>query len=199
MHARRTTLRCLFVAWVLGWAVAVYLPSALIVLAGLSPLAEGRAPFGAIFAVADEVAPAAKIGFGLLFGAFLLLARRLSAWQGPRAAAGDMVLAAIAMLLVLAILPADWSRGFGVGLTGTRFAIAPTLIYLAGAAAAGLVFTLAEARCLARSGAIGDGGNRLTGQPQGSGLTEDERQAISAAAERGARRGFLRGINRGGD
>lgn len=145
---RRTTPKCVFAAWIVGWAVAVYLPSALIYLAGLSPLARGRAPLGGIFAVADEVAPFAKIGFGVAFAALTFAARRLAPSRGPVAIAVDLMAACVAMLLVLAVLPQDWSRGFGIGLTGSRFAPAATMIYLAGALAAGLAFSLSEARCL---------------------------------------------------
>jgi hypothetical protein len=139
--------RCFFVAWVAGWCVAVYLPSAAIALTGLSPLAAGRNPASATFAVADQVAPAAKILFALLFGLMLLAARRFIRSSPGQRLATDMLAACIATLLVLAFLPAEWSRGFGIGLTGKRFAALPLLIYLAGALLAGLSFSLSERRC----------------------------------------------------
>jgi len=54
------------------------------------------------------------------------------------------------MLLVLALLPEQWSPGFGIGLMGRRFAPEVTIIYLAAALLSGLVFSLSEAKCLAR-------------------------------------------------
>ena len=64
------------------------------------------------------------------------------------AANGDWLVAlgALAMLL-LAFLPEAWSRGFGIGLTGARFDPATLPWYLIGGAAAGLAFSLADAKC----------------------------------------------------
>jgi hypothetical protein len=141
--------KCFFAAWIFGWVVAIYLPSALFALTGLSPLAEGRGFFAATFAIADEVAPAAKIGFAVLLG-LLLFATRKARLRRAAIIAADMLFACAAMFLVLALLPAAWSRGFGVGMVGVRFMQDVTLIYLAGAALAGLVFSLSEARCRGR-------------------------------------------------
>ncbi len=149
-RSRRLSLKCVFIAWILGWVVAVYLPSALIAATGLSPLVEGRTLPMAIFAVADEVAPLAKIGFALLFGLFMFGARKLLAMRAVAAALADAALAAAAMLLTLALLPADWSRGFGIGLSGERFAPDATAIYLLGAVLAGILFSVSEGRCAAR-------------------------------------------------
>jgi hypothetical protein len=147
---RPISLKCVFVAWILGWATAVYLPSALIAAAHLSPLADGRSLPAATFAVADEVAPFAKIGFALAFALLLLGTRKLSVLRRLTAALTDAALAAAAMLLTLTLLPADWSRGFGIGLTGVRFSPDVTAIYLLGAALAGVVFAISEGRCVGR-------------------------------------------------
>lgn len=149
-EARPASLKCVFIAWIFGWVTAIYLPSALIAALGLSPLAEGRSLPAATFAVADEVAPFAKIGFAIAFALFMVTARKLLRARGFAALLADAVLAAAAMLLTLAALPADWSRGFGIGLTGERFAPDVTAIYLLGAVLAGLVFAIAEARCAGR-------------------------------------------------
>ena len=153
MKSVRTVIpKCLFAAWIFGWVTAVFVPSALIALAKLSPLAGGKGILSGTFAVADEVAPAAKLGFATLTGAFMLIPRRVLPVRGISAVGVDMLLAATAMLLVLALLPEQWSRGFGIGLTGTRFAPTATLIYLAGALLSGLVFSLSEAKCSTRTG-----------------------------------------------
>jgi hypothetical protein len=149
---RAVTPKCFFGAWIFGWVTAIFVPSALIVLAELSPLSSGKGILIGTFAVADEVAPAAKLGFGTLTAAFMLAARWVLPVRGISAVAIDMLLAGIAMLLVLVILPEQWSRGFGIGLTGTRFAPAATLFYSAGALLSGLVFSLSEAKCSAREG-----------------------------------------------
>ena len=148
---RSTSLKCFFAAWIFAWVIAIFVPSILIAWAGLSPLAQGRGLPAAILAVADEAAPAAKIGFAFLMGLFLVLARKAIRTQNAVAVGADILLAVLAMLLMLALLPADWSRGFGIGMTGTRFAPAATLIYLAGAGLAGLAFSLSEAKCLRRT------------------------------------------------
>ena len=149
---RPISLKCFFTAWIFGWVVAIYVPSALIALSGISPLSAGKSFFGALLAVADEVAAAAKIGFAALLALMLFGARKAAPPRRRVAVAADMVLACLAMLATLLLLPAEWSRGFGIGITGARFDRDATLIYLAGAALAGLSFSLAEARCLAAVG-----------------------------------------------
>jgi len=139
--------KCFFIALIAAWVVAIFLPSAIVAAAGLSPLAAGRNLAAATIEVADEVAPAAKILFALLL-ASLLYARRK--WLPVAALPADMLVACVAMLTVLALLPPDWSRGFGIGLAGTRFDPTLLAIYLLGAALAGLAFHLAERKCLRR-------------------------------------------------
>lgn len=138
---------CFFVALIAGWVAAIFVPSAIVAAAGLSPLAAGRNLASATFAIADEVAPAAKIGFALVF-ALLLYARR----SGTRLPAlpADMLIGCVAMLTVVALLPLHWSRGFGIGLVGSRFDPTLLVIYLLGGALAGLAFHQAESRCRRR-------------------------------------------------
>ena len=149
--ARKIPLKCLFAAWIFAWVTAIYLPSALIATTGLSPLAEGRGLLAGTFAVADEVSPAAKIGFALLFVGLAFAARRLAAPRAAAAVALDMLAGALAILAMLALLPADWSRGFGIGLSGSRFAPVPTAIYLTSALLSGLVFAFSAGRCARRA------------------------------------------------
>jgi hypothetical protein len=141
--------KCLFIGLIFGWVVAIFLPSALIAMLGLSPLAQGRSFPAATFAVADEVAPLAKIGFILLLAAGLIAARCFLRARREIVAA-DVLIAVAAMLATLAFIPAEYSRGFGIGLGGGRFSAGPLAIYLIGAVAAGLTAGLAEARCIAR-------------------------------------------------
>jgi hypothetical protein len=141
--------KCFFIALIFGWVVAIFLPSALIAMLGVSPLAQGRSFPAATFAVADEVAPLAKIGFMLLLAPALVVARRFL--HARRAIVAAYVLLAVAaMLATLAFIPAEYSRGFGIGLGGARFSPGPLAIYLIGAAAAGLTAASAEVRCIAR-------------------------------------------------
>jgi hypothetical protein len=78
----------------------------------------------------------------------VMSARRGGAGRGPLI---HCVIGVVSIALVVALLPEYWSRGFGVGLDGTRFAPLPTAIYLIGGLASGAVFLLAEARCMSRS------------------------------------------------
>lgn len=140
--------KCFFLALLLAWVVAVFGGSALIAAAGLSPLVAGRSLPSAIWAVADEVAPAAKLGFVIALAPLLLAVDRLAA---PRLSPFLAVLAACAaMLSTLALVPAAYSRGFGIGLTGARFDPVPLLLYLASASVAGVAFSVSSARCRAR-------------------------------------------------
>ena len=146
--ARVISPKCFFIAWIFGWVVAVYLPSAAIALARLSTLTKDQGFFAATLAIADEVSPAAKIGYAVLLALLLFAARRLPKLRRNSTLVLDVALACLAMLLVIALLPAEWSRGFGVGLSGVRFEAEATVIYLTSAAASGFTFHRSEAKCL---------------------------------------------------
>lgn len=146
--ARPSSPKCFFIAWVLGWTTAVYLPSLLITLLSLSPLPSVGNLFLDVFQVADEVSPAAKLTYGILFGALAMSARAGGASRGMPI---NVPIGVISMALVVALLPEDWSRGFGIGLSGVRFDPLPAAVYLAGGIASGIVFSLVEAKCLSRN------------------------------------------------
>jgi len=146
--ARPTSAKCFFVAWVLAWATAVYLPSLLIAVLSLSPLPSVGNLLLDVFEVADEVSPAAKISYGILFGVLVISARAGGAGRGVPT---NVLIGVISIAMVVALLPENWSRGFGIGLNGVRFDPLPTAIYLIGGFASGVVFSLSEAKCLLRS------------------------------------------------
>lgn len=145
--ARPTSPKCFFIAWVLAWATAVYLPSLAITLLSLSPLPSGGNLFLDTFQVADEVSPAAKLTYAVLFGALVMSARAGGAGRGVSI---NVLVGVISIALVVALLPEYWSRGFGIGLKGVRFEPLLTAIYLIGGFASGVVFSLLEAKCLSR-------------------------------------------------
>ena len=66
----------------LAWATAVYLPSLMIAALSLSPLASAGNLLLDTFEVADEVSPAAKLTYAVLFGALVITARVGGARRG---------------------------------------------------------------------------------------------------------------------
>ena len=146
--AQPTSPKCFFIAWMLAWATAVYLPSVMIAALSLSPLASAGNLLLDTFEVADEVSPAAKLTYAVLFGALMITARVGGARRG---ASIHVLIGVISIALVVALLPEYWSRGFGIGLNGVRFDPLPTAIYAIGGVASGVVFSQLEAKCLARS------------------------------------------------
>lgn len=153
--ARMTSFRCAGPAWVIGWAVAVFLPSAIIAFAGISahsrPIGSGFAHLGATtFAVADEVGPAAKLLLGALLAGLWFGAARLRPTTPVQAVAANVAAGVAAIIGALLLVPADYSRGFGVGLTGARLDPHTLPVYLLGGIAAGLAFTQSLRRCARR-------------------------------------------------
>lgn len=143
---RRFRPRCLFLGMIFGWVVAIYVPSALIAAFGLAPPGTPEGILAATWHMTDEIGPFAKLTFAALAAAFFL-GTRLAPMPLALRAAADAALGALAMFLLLAFLPADWSRGIGIGLSGQRFDPALLPIYLLGGALAGLTFSLADAKC----------------------------------------------------
>jgi len=155
-------LRCWLPALLAGWVTMVFVSSALIVLRGV-PNAMTRAGVGrpgliaATLRVADEMAPAAKLMLVVLFAALLWFGER---WRRPDrtrhappswpAYAVNIVLGIAAMVLTLALVPADFSRGFGIGLTGARFDPAVLPLYFLSTALAAVAYTVSLSRCRAR-------------------------------------------------
>lgn len=132
-----------------AWAAGLYIASALIAVLELAPAARGCGAACALM-VADAVSPPAKLMVGALLGALMLAARRRQPAGFAAMALRDAIAGMVAVALALALIPAGWSRGFGLGLFEQRFAPLPTLIYLASAAAGAVVGTLLERSCRRR-------------------------------------------------
>lgn len=136
--------RCLALGMVIAWIVALYFPSFILAATGAVSTLDGI--LAATWALADRVGLPAKAMLALLTAALLLAARRLP--LGPRLRlAADGLLGAVAMFLLIALLPAAWSDGIGVGLTGRRFDPATLPAYLAGGLLAGLAYSYADRKC----------------------------------------------------
>jgi hypothetical protein len=139
-------IKCWLGALLLAWVVQIFGTSALVAI-----FLHSEATVPAIWAVADDVAPFAKISF-ILFLALLVTPLRhhdLAAW--PSQLAWWTMASVTALLLVLALLPAYLSRGFGIGLTGARFDPAVLPVYLSGAILGGIAGGLLHRRCRLRS------------------------------------------------
>jgi hypothetical protein len=160
-------LRCWLVALLSGWVTMVFASSALIVLRGVPnamtrPGMGSPGPIAATWRVADEMGPAAKLLLVVLFAALMWLAERVRGQQAPAVPksarqkqrwatyAVNIVLAIAAMLLTLAFVPANYSRGFGIGLTGVRFSVLALPVYVVSAALGALAYTVSLARCRSR-------------------------------------------------
>lgn len=99
--------------------------------------------------VADDMGPAVKISLILVFS-LLFLALRKYIINDNRLIVYliNCFLAFASVILVLAFLPAEFSRGFGIGLTGSRFDKQMMPYYLGGALLGGLVFSFSYLRSL---------------------------------------------------
>ncbi|MCD2323557.1 hypothetical protein LQ953_05950 [Sphingomonas sp. IC-56] len=148
---RSSGVRCFGIAWVLGWAVAIYLPSVLIAWDQLGGRFDLRRLLADTWHVADAMAPGAKLMLGGLMLVGFLAADRFGRNRRVAVVLGA-VAGAAALLLTLLLLPAEWSRGFGIGLTGERLPRGLLPFYLGGAAVAGVFNALSVAACRAKLG-----------------------------------------------
>ena len=150
------TAKCFLFGWVAGWAAMLYLSCVLIWLAGLARVVSGAHGAAAVFAIADAVSPWAKLAIGIAIGACLLARRWLMPLAGGQGLLADGVLAAVGMALSLALLPQEWSAGFGIGLTGARFAPLASLLYLCSALLGGVLAGQLEASCRTNRSKLND-------------------------------------------
>ncbi|MDX2209059.1 MAG: hypothetical protein SFV20_01730 [Sphingopyxis sp.] len=124
------------------WVVQIFGTSAM--LAGMNA---GTLPaLATVWQLADEVGPVAKIAFVAVL-AVLLAATRRRDYSAPEQIILWAGISGLAVLMVLALLPADFSRGFGIGFSGVRFASATLPIYIGGAVVGGMVGAVVERRC----------------------------------------------------
>jgi len=142
----------------------VFVSSALIVLRGVPSVMtrSGVGHPGAIAAtwrVADEMGPVVKLLMVVLFAALLEPGERWLRANPARHArslawwpyAVNVTAGVAAMLLTLAFVPAAFSRGFGIGLTGARFDRAVLPLYFASGALGAVAYTVTMARCRTRA------------------------------------------------
>lgn len=146
------TFRCFLPAWIAAWVTAIFLPSVIIAYLGISLPAAAigtgleRLP-ATSWKVADDVGPVVKLMTGgLLLAGFLALGRVRGLGSGGRFAVATGI-GVMAILFTIAFAPSAYSRGFAAALTGARFDVTTTPIYLLGGMLAGVVFALVSDRC----------------------------------------------------
>ena len=151
-----SSIRCFGTAWIIGWAVAVFVPSAIIAYAAPSsapdqPWSGFNGFLSATWNIADEVGPFAKIAFGAMF---LALCAGIASFkiQAPFKILVLFCMAGIAaMLAALLLIPEAYSRGFGIGLTGARLDSSTLPYYIAGGMAAGAAFYFVQWSCTTKA------------------------------------------------
>jgi hypothetical protein len=154
----RFSFGCSFSSWIAGWAVAVFLPSAAIAYFGIS---ESAANIGEGFnhllattwKVADNVGPLAKLMIGALLALFNTLALVTIKHNNLTQAIGCASAGMLAIVLTLVLIPAEYSRGFGIGLTGARIDQNTLPIYVVCGLISGLALRSMHHRCSSRRAA----------------------------------------------
>ena len=126
-----------------AWGAGLYLASALI--AGLE-LTSSTAGCGlrCTFAVADAIPPLAKLAFGALLCAFMLLARHKRPLSTAAAMLRDAAAGAVAAAMVAELL----RGGFGIAFLDSATLPVPNVLYVVGGALGGALGTLLERSCL---------------------------------------------------
>lgn len=154
MTVERSELRCTLTALLAAWVTMVFGASLLVAAFGPGPGPTSLQDLArVVWKGADDMGPAVKLLLIVLFALQQLGGRRRDPKLGSeRSLVAGGVLGAFAMLYTLALIPASYSRGFGVGLTGKRFDLAVMPIYLVAGALGGVVFILSRARCRASRG-----------------------------------------------
>lgn len=146
-NGQANAIRCWLAALLAAWVVQIFGTSAL-----LAPLQDGALSTAtAIWSIADEVGPFAKIAYVAMLALLLSPLRQRQLAAGPAVAIWALASVA-AVLAVLAFLPAHYSRGFGIGYDGARFSSATLPVYAAAAALAGAVGALLQRRCCGTGG-----------------------------------------------
>lgn len=138
-------IKCFLFAWIPAWGAGLTLASVVIAMLELAPLTAGCG-VACTFPVLDAIPPQAKLAFGALLGAAMLLARRRRPASFAVLAVRDAVSGAAAAALVGELLPG----GFGVPLAAAPGLATPNFLYLFTAAAGGALGTMLERSCRAR-------------------------------------------------
>jgi len=94
-----------------------------------------------IWEIGDEMGLAVKISLIIIFGLLVFAFKGILGMNRMTSYALSVIFAIISTTLVLAFLPTDFSRGYGIGLTGTRFDLRMVHIYIMGALLGGITFS----------------------------------------------------------
>ena len=138
--------KCLLIGWMISWAAFTYASAALrwLQTGGMNAAGDLRRTSGAIFAVADHIPPHAKILFGVMFLALLLVLP--GAFRSRRHTAMGMAAGMVAATVSLCIAPFDYFAG-GWGSFLLNEGVTATAPHVLIGLGAGLVWAFARARC----------------------------------------------------
>ncbi|GAB3790291.1 hypothetical protein GCM10028818_60190 [Spirosoma horti] len=146
MMIRRTAIPKQLKALLAAWIAIIFGTSALFALA--SPIQVKTYSknwalnlFISTWEIADEIGPIVKLSIILIFALLVLISANLIRGKTRMTYLVNASLAIIATGLVLGLLPRSYSRGFGIGVTGTRFDSQTLPIYLIGSVLGGLVYS----------------------------------------------------------
>lgn len=95
-----------------------------------------------IWEIGDAMGPVVKILYILIFGLLVFAFRKIIEKGRTLSYILAIVFAMMSATLVLAFLPFGFSRGYGIGLTGSRFDSIMTPIYLLGAFLSAIAFSV---------------------------------------------------------
>jgi hypothetical protein len=91
--------------------------------------------------IADEIGPIVKISIIIIFAILVSISANFIKHKKNIVYLVNAVLGILSIVIVLGFLPKDYSRGFGIGLTGIRFDNQTLPIYLIGSILGGLVYS----------------------------------------------------------
>ena len=132
-------------AFLAGWVAMIFCTSALLVLFApiLLPVYHTNVLINFLqstWEVADEMGPLVKISLIIVFGILVFLFKGVLNSPAIWVYTKYISIAIISMIIVLGLLPSDYSRGFGIGLTGMRFDKNVLHLYILGAMIGGALF-----------------------------------------------------------
>ncbi|MES3019682.1 MAG: hypothetical protein V4721_17975 [Bacteroidota bacterium] len=93
-----------------------------------------------VWELGDAIGPIVKLSLIIIFAILVSMLRNNFNEKPQFVYVKSITFALLSMLLVLFFLPLEYSRGFGIGLTGSRIDTSVFFFYIIGAIAGGIVY-----------------------------------------------------------